>query len=214
MCASCRDHKALASEWRHSRRALYCCPLTSSILPCSARVKAMFATSSNPSHATACCKEAMGLSGRFAADAATRSTYMVSAGSALMISESCRASVEPLERTTRMATSGNIGTASSSLAKTCSRNPWTISQLSIPCGELIDPSGETVDGLFEGSCIAPYSGRRAADLRYTVEPNKCVISVCHERRRKFLRNVSAETCGSPELEPIAQRREPFRHVRA
>ncbi len=27
MRASCRDHKALASEWRHSRRALCCCPL-------------------------------------------------------------------------------------------------------------------------------------------------------------------------------------------
>jgi len=63
-------------------------PLTSSILPCSANVKAMFATSSNPSHATACGKDRMGVAGRFAADAAMRSTYMVSAGSALMMSAS------------------------------------------------------------------------------------------------------------------------------
>src|SRR5260370_40544681 len=103
-----------------------------------------------------------------------------------MVSESCRAVVEPVERTTRMATSGNIGTASSSLAKTCSRNPWTISQLSIPCGELIDPSGETVDGLFEGSCIAPYSGRRAADLRYTFQAD----SRCTGRELRATRSDS------------------------
>src|SRR5258708_30225483 len=136
----------------------------------------------------------MGVAGRFAADAATRSTYMVSAGSALMISESCRALVESLEpeRTTRMATSGNIGTARSSLAKHCSRRPWTISQFSIPSGKLIDPSGGLIDGLFGGSCIARFNGRRDADLRYTFHrrklevhvpltctspPNKCVKSV-------------------------------------
>ena len=73
----------------------------------------MLATSSNPSHAIACGSDTIGDAGRLAADPAMRSTYMVSAGSALMMSASCRALVESAApvRATRTATSGNSGTA-------------------------------------------------------------------------------------------------------
>ena len=85
----------------------------------------MFATSSRPSHAIACVSETIGIAGRLGAEAAMRSTYMASARSALMTSESCCALASSRSSTMRTATSGSLGTAKVPCSRLCARSDRT-----------------------------------------------------------------------------------------